>query len=329
MSLFKNRMFRYQLFALAAGVLLMLFKFVGYFLTNSNTILTDALESIVNILGGAFALYSIILSSKPKDADHPYGHGKVEFLSAGFEGVMIMLAGLLIIWKSAFNIFHPHNIEKIEIGVIIVVVSGLINFTIGWFLEHKGKYLNSVVLVADGKHLKTDAYSSLAILAGLLIIYLTGYAVLDNVIAILIGFYIVYSGYNIARRSLSGIMDEADENLIKAIIAYLNAHRKDYWIDIHNLRIIQYGSKLHVDCHVTLPWYLSLEDAHAEVSAIEKAVNDMHYEQVELFIHSDPCIVSSCKVCSISDCAQRKEVFSHRIEWDIMNLSANKKHGAA
>jgi len=326
--LFRDKLFRYQLFALLAGLLLMMMKFGAYFITNSNTILTDALESIVNIIAGAVALYSIVLSSKPRDADHPYGHGKVEFLSAGLEGILIMIAGLLIIWKSAFNFVHLHPVEQIEWGLLIMVISGMANWLIGAFLLKKGREAKSLILEADGKHLMVDAYLSAAVVLGLLVIRFVKFPYLDNIIAILLGLYIVYSGYKLVRRSLSGIMDEADEEVIDGVINYLRNERKESWIDIHNLRVIQYGAHLHIDCHVTLPYYLSLEESHAEVQAVEKAVNSRHNREVELFIHADPCVERSCAICQIADCKVRKFAFEKKVEWTLDNLWQNKKHSA-
>jgi divalent metal cation (Fe/Co/Zn/Cd) transporter len=166
------------------------------------------------------------------------------------------------------------------------------------------------------------------VVLGLLVIRFVKFPYLDNIIAILLGLYIVYSGYKLVRRSLSGIMDEADEEVIDGVINYLRNERKESWIDIHNLRVIQYGAHLHIDCHVTLPYYLSLEESHAEVQAVEKAVNSRHNREVELFIHADPCVERSCAICQIADCKVRKFAFEKKVEWTLDNLWQNKKHSA-
>ncbi|MCX6199933.1 MAG: cation diffusion facilitator family transporter [Bacteroidetes bacterium] len=318
---------RIQFIAVGLGVLLLLAKFVAYWLTHSNTILTDALESIINVVAGVFALYSLYLSSKPKDFDHPYGHGKVEFISAGFEGILIALAGVLIIGKSIVAFFNPRTLEHLDIGIAIVVGSGIINYFIGFTLQKMGEKNNSLVLNAGGEHLKSDAYSSFGILAGLVLIIFTGLNYLDNVVAILFGFLIIYTGIKLVRKSIAGIMDEADEQIILPVIKHLSKHRKAQWIDVHNLRIIQYGNKLHVDCHVTLPWYFTLEQAHNEIEEIAAIINEQHSTQVEFFIHEDPCVPTSCKICSIENCPERKETFKEKIEWNLANVIQNKKHG--
>ena len=322
-----KKIIRIQLFAVIAGFSLLLAKFAAYYLTHSNTILTDALESIINVVAGGFALYSLYLSSKPKDSDHPYGHGKVEFISAGFEGILIALAGGVIIVKSIIAFFHPTQLEHLDIGLAIVVVSGIINYIIGIVLEKTGEKNQSLILKADGQHLKSDAYSSLGVLIGLVIIIFTGWTVVDNIVAIIFGFIIIYTGVKLVRKSVGGIMDEADEDIILSIIKHLNENRKTQWIDIHNLRIIQYGNKLHIDCHITLPWYYTLEQAHNEIEEVAALINQKHSSQVEFFIHGDPCIPSSCKICMLSDCKVRKENFKEKIEWNLENVLRNKKHG--
>lgn len=320
-------LFRIQLVAVAIGILLLGAKFTAYFLTHSNTILTDALESIINVVAGMFALYSLYISAKPKDADHPYGHGKVEFLSAGFEGVLIIIAGVVIISKSVVGFFHPRALEHLDWGLVLVVVSGLINYFLGFFLQRAGKQHGSLTLQADGEHLKSDAYSSAGILIGLVIIYFTGWVWLDNVVAIIFGFVIIYTGIKLSRKSVAGIMDEADEEAIKGIAAVLEDNRQTEWIDVHNLRIIQYGSKLHVDCHVTLPWYYTLEEAHRQVDKIEEVVEGKHSSQTEFFIHTDPCISAQCKICQIADCPVRQHAFTHKMDWTIETVLQNKRHG--
>ncbi len=322
-----KKVFRIQMFAVVAGVLLLSAKFGAYLLTHSNTIFTDALESIINVVAGAFALYSLYLSSKPKDTDHPYGHGKVEFISAGFEGILIALAGALIIGKSIVAFFHPAELDHLDIGLAIVVVSGAINYILAIVLIKAGEKNQSLILKADGEHLKSDAYSSLGVLIGLVIIMFTHWNFLDNVVAIIFGFLIIYTGVKLVRKSIAGIMDEADESIILPVIANLNEHRKAGWIDIHNLRIIQYGNKLHVDCHVTLPWYGTLEQSHKEIEEIAAVINEKHFSQVEFFIHGDPCIPASCKICQLSECKVRKEAFKEKIEWSLQNVIPNKKHG--
>lgn len=322
----ESKILRIQQVAVGLGLIIMLVKFTAYYLTHSNTILTDALESIVNIVAGAFALYSLILSSKPRDIDHPYGHGKIEFISTGFEGVLIVLAAILIIWKSLLNFFHLENIHHLELGIILVIVSGIANYLIGYYLQKKAGQYNSLVLDSDGKHLQADGYISFAILLGVVVIWFTGIKELDNVFAIIAAILISYIGLRLIRKSLGGIMDETDTPIISTIIEHLNTHRKAAWIDVHNMRVIQYGSTLHVDCHVTLPWYYTLEQTHAEIDNVAKLINEHSQYPVEVFIHPDPCIPECCKLCQLPDCRVRQHPFEKRVEWNFANATENRKH---
>lgn len=319
---------RAQAIVLAIGLILLVAKFLGWWLTNSNAILTDALESIINIVAGSFALYSLILSSRPRDENHPYGHGKIEFLAAGFEGSLIFLAGLAMIVKGAYNLLNPQEISSVDLGMIIVALAGFLNYSMGWWLEQQGRKYHSYILIADGKHLKTDGWSSAGLLLGLGLVYLTGVVWIDNLTAILFGIIILYAGYKLARTSIAGIMDEADTRLISELIRHLEQNRRENWIDIHNFRIIKYGGTLHIDCHMTVPWYFDVREAHREVEQMEKAASSYSTRAVELFIHIDPCAPpSSCAICSKEDCKLRKAPFRGRKKWSLQTAISNQQHG--
>ncbi|MCW3125572.1 MAG: cation diffusion facilitator family transporter [Bacteroidetes bacterium] len=322
----EKQILRIQQIAVVLGIFIMLIKFAAYYFTHSNTILTDALEAIVNIVAGGFALYSLFISAKPKDIDHPYGHGKIEFISAGFEGVLIIVASIVIIWKSILSFIHPEPIHHLEFGAILIVVSGVANYIIGWYLEKKSKEFRSLILEADGKHLQSDGYISLGILIGVGVIWMTGKPILDNVFAIIAGLYVTTVGYKLVRKSLQGIMDETDTDIINPIIAHLDTHRREPWIDIHNLRVIQYGSTLHIDCHVTMPWYYTLEQTHTEIDAIATLINEFSGYPVEVFIHPDPCLPVSCPLCTMHDCKVRQHPFEKRVTWNFDNVTVNRKH---
>ncbi len=315
-------------FTLSFSFVLMGVKFLAYTLTHSNAILTDALESIINIIAGSFALYSIYYASRPKDEDHPYGHGKIEFLSAGFEGGLVFLAGLYMIWNAFNGFFRPVEIHSIGIGIYLSVFAGLFNYIMGRYLVVRGKKFNSILMVADGKHLITDTISGIGVILGLGIIYFTKLYWLDNLVAMILGIVILHTGYQLLRESLTGLLDEADQDKINLLVSILNKNRRDKWIDIHNLRVLKYGSQLHVDCHLTLPWYDTLEDTHHEVSLVEKLIRENAGSDVEFFIHSDPCVPpTSCQICQLKDCKVRKAPFKIKLEWTIKNMLPDKKHG--
>lgn len=315
-----------QTFALVTGILLMGVKMLAWWITRSNAILSDALESIINIVAGGFGLYSLFLAAKPKDTNHPYGHGKIEFLSAGFEGAMIALAGIAIIAKGTYNLFYPQQLEFLRTGAYLTAFSGAVNYLIGWKLEYEGKKSNSLILNASGKHLQSDAWSSLGILIGLAIVIYTNNQMLDNLLAIFFGAMIIYTGFGLLRRSVAGVMDEADPKLIQALIAKIQENRSGNWIDIHNFRVIAYGKNLHIDCHLTLPWYLNTEESHAEVKKLELQTADYGDFPVEWFVHVDPCKPTSCHLCSLENCKVRQFPFEKQVRWTLENVMNDKPH---
>ncbi len=318
---------RLQFWIAIASSVLLIAKFVAYYITNSVAVLTDALESIVNVAAGLIGLYSLYISAKPKDADHPYGHGKAEFISAAVEGTLILAAGTIIIYKASKSFFVPQGITQINIGIYLIGATGIINWVLGWITFEQGKKNSSLALIASGKHLQTDSYSTFAIILGLILIVATGQLWIDSVLAIIFGFFIIYTGYQIMRKSLAGIMDEADMTLLNEMANVLNTNRNDNWIDLHNLRVIKYGNVLHVDCHLTVPWYLNVQQAHEEIDVLGKLIRKNFGESLELFVHSDGCQYFQCHICEKKACHVRQHDFKKEVVWTINNTLQNKRHG--
>lgn len=301
----------------------------AWYLTRSVAILTDALESTVNVIAGLIGVYSLFVSAKPKDHDHPYGHGKAEFLSAAVEGTLISIAALVIIYEAVNSFLHPPIIQKLDYGILLVAFTGVVNYIAGFYCIRTGKKNSSLALIASGKHLQTDTYTTVGIITGLLLLYFLKLWWIDSVIAILFAFIIMFTGYRIIRSSVSGIMDEADSTLMKKMVLLLNENRRENWIDLHNLRIIKYGGTLHIDCHLTVPWYLNVLEAHAEIEALSQLVKQELGESIELFVHNDPCLTFSCYICSKHDCNVRQHQFRERIEWTMENITKDHKHQIA
>ena len=315
-----------QKWVAAVSVALLVVKFIAYYSTHSVSILTDALESIVNVLAGFIGLFSLYVAAKPRDMDHPYGHGKAEFISAAVEGTMIGSAGAIILYKAIQHIIHPVALHKIDFGILLVAITAIINFVVGYFCLQTGKKNNSAALIASGKHLQTDTWSTAGIIAGLALLYFTGYNWIDSAVAFLFGCLIIFTGYRIVRSSLAGIMDEADAKLLGRMVELLNANRTGNWVDLHNLRVIKYGSVLHLDCHLTVPWYLNVHEAHKEIDALAILIKKEFGETLELFVHSDGCLPFSCRICDKANCMERKNNFEQKIIWTLENISRNKKH---
>ena len=317
---------RIQKIVAAISLLLFIVKTAAWYITGSVAILTDAMESIVNVVTGFFGVYSLYISAKPKDQDHPYGHGKIEFISAAIEGTFVTIAGFFIIYKAVNNLLHPHEIQKLDCGIILVAITGVINYFAAASCIRTGKKNNSLALISSGKHLQSDTWSTLGIIVGLALILFTKLTWIDSAVAILFSFIIIFTGYRIIRSSVAGIMDEADTALLKQMVVMLNNNRRENWIDLHNLRIIKYGSTIHLDCHLTVPWYLNVHEAHGEIDALSNLVKKEYGETVELFVHSDGCMDFSCRICTKADCPVRQHVFEKKIEWTIENISDNHKH---
>ncbi|MEJ0055791.1 MAG: cation diffusion facilitator family transporter [Bacteroidota bacterium] len=317
---------RIQQWVVVLAVVLFAIKLTAYFLTLSLAVLTDALESIVNIIAGLMGLYSLHISAKPRDDDHPYGHGKVEFITSAIEGTLILIAGVIIIVESTDNFFSPTSIHKLDYGIILISITGLINFIVGTICIREGKKTNSIVMISSGKHLQSDTYSTLGIVVGLVLILATNILWLDGVVAITFALLILYTGYKIIRKSLAGIMDEADVELLRPLVNLLNRNRRANWIDLHNVRIIKFGPVLHLDAHLTVPWYLTVREAHEEIETLHILVSREFGESLELFVHSDACEEFSCPICDKQECTVRKFPFKRKITWTVENISANEKH---
>jgi cation diffusion facilitator family transporter len=316
-----------QKWVAAVSLLLLIAKFLAYYLTKSVAILTDAMESIVNVASGFIGLYSLYVAAKPRDKDHPYGHGKAEFISAATEGTMILVAAAIIIYKAVQHLVYGVQLKQLDLGIWLIGSTAVVNFIMGSVCIRIGKKNNSLALTASGRHLQTDTFSTLAIIAGLIAVLFTSLTWIDSVLAMLVAVLTMYTGYRILRRSIAGIMDEADEKLLLELVKLLNRNRHVNWIDLHNLRVIKYGSILHIDCHLTVPWYLNVHEAHVEVDKLAGPVKQKFGETVELFVHSDGCLPFQCHICNKPDCPVRQHSFKNRVEWTLENVSQNKKHG--
>ncbi len=321
-----NDSLRFQKVIVLVGILLLVIKFLAWYTTNSVAILTDALESIVNVISGLVGLYSLYLSALPKDKNHPYGHGKVEFISAFIEGGLIAVAGIIIIYEAIGSLRNHVVVTEIDYGIYLVAFTALINYILGYIAVKKGKKNHSLALISSGKHLQSDTYTTAGIVLGLIVIQITQILWLDAVVAFLFAGLIIYTGYKIIREAISGIMDETDEKLMDEVVDLLNKNRQQNWIDLHNLRIIKYGSTLHFDCHMTVPWYFNIQEGHEEVDKLEDLVKNYFGNRVEFFVHLDACKSYSCLICNKTDCPVRQQAFVQQITWTTDNVCKNQKH---
>lgn len=321
-----NKNFSFQKKVAVFGVILFIGKLLAWYLTHSAAIFSDAMESITNVISAFLGLYALYLAAKPKDENHPYGHGKVEFVTSAIEGAMISIAGILIIYEGIDSLIAGKILSKLDWGIWIVAATAIVNYLLGYISIKKGKAENSVVLVASGKHLQSDTMTTLGVVISLTLVYFTRLFWIDAVVALIFGIYIIVVGYKIIRKSLSGIMDEADPEMLNRIAELLEKNRKKEWIDIHNMKIQQFGSRLHIDSHLTLPWYFELRKAHNEMEEVVKLIADNTERSIEFNFHMDDCKPASCPICQISDCPVREFPFVKKVEWNGENISQPDKH---
>lgn len=317
---------RLQTIIAISAVVIFIIKIIAWYLTRSLAIYTDAIESLVNVVAGFLGLYSVWLAAQPKDKNHPYGHGKVEYLSSAIEGTLIIIAGAIIIYQAIDRLFKPSAVSDLPTGILLIALTALMNGALGYYAVRYGKKHHSIALESSGKHLLSDTYSTIGILVGLAALSLTNWVALDAIIASAMGIIIIYSGYTVMRKSLAGIMDEADLKLLEEIIQFTDNERKPDWIDLHNLRVIQYGNVIHIDAHMTVPWYYDVIKSHDTVTSLEKSVKIKYKNKVEFFIHTDACTEMSCALCSIENCRVRQRPFQHSIPWTLENVLENKQH---
>ncbi len=306
--------------------MLFIAKIIAYYLSHSLAILSDALESIVNVLAGFIGLYSLYVAAKPKDTEHPYGHGKAEFISAAAEGALIIAAGFLILYETFQNFIDNKPLQQLDTGLYLIAATAIINYIAGFICIKIGRQNNSSALQASGKHLQLDTWSTLGIITALIVIVFTHLLWIDKAVGLIMSFVIMYNGYKIIRKSLAGIMDEADMELLQKLVSVLNLNRRSNWIDLHNLRVIKYGSILHIDCHLTVPWYMNVFEAHDEVDALMSLIKKEFGDAIEMFVHTDPCLDFSCNICTKENCNERRHLFNTKIEWTLKNIIADKKH---
>ncbi len=308
------------LISLLVGFLMLTIKTAAYFITHSTAILSDALESIVHVAATAMAFYSVILSARPADASHPYGHGKVEFFSAGIEGVLIVIAAVAILYEAVRAILFGRELAALDTGMALTLAASIINLVLGWFLIRRGRATRSLTLVADGKHVLTDSWTSFGVVAGLLLVRLTGIQILDPLVASAVALNILLSGYQLMRVSVGGLMDESDRTTLQHVVAIINNHRTPEWINVHHLRVMRSGQMRHVDFHLTIPYYWTVQQAHAFQGTVEHHLRSGLDHQASVLIHLDPCVPSCCAMCNLSACPVRSAPFTAPPEWDVAAL---------
>jgi cation diffusion facilitator family transporter len=283
----KTQLFAIRL-SLIIGVVMLAGKWYAYAITDSAAILSDAAESVVHIMAVGFAAFSMWLVYQPPDESHPYGHDKVSFFSAGVEGGLIILAAAFIIFESIKKLIGGINITNLDIGTYVVLAASLINLALGGYLVWQGKKSNSLILIANGKHVLTDSWTSFGVVAGLGLVLLTGWLPFDPIIAIVVALNIVWSGGKLVRQAVGGLMDEADPKLERSIRLILDDETAKRGLQYHELRYRETGNFIWVEYHVLFPEDARLHDAHDKATEIEVLLSTSLHRPARIISHLEP-----------------------------------------
>lgn len=254
------------------GVLMLGVKMGAWWMTRSSAILSDAAESVVHVAAVAFVVYSLRLALKPPDDDHPYGHAKISFFSAGFEGGLISIAGLFILYQAIHQWVEGLEPRHLGPGLALTALALLINGWLGWHLLRLGKRTGSLILEANGKHVLTDAWTSIGVLGGLTLTWSTGWMGFDPICAILVGLNILWSGARLMWESANGLMDRADPETQNALVRRLDSATEKHGVTWHQMRHRHLGDRHWVDFHLVFDDDTTVRDAHAIASEIEAEI---------------------------------------------------------
>ena len=298
--------------SLGVSVVLLAAKYQAYRLTGSTAILSDALESIVNVVAALFAVGGLVFAGRPADRSHPYGHGKIEFFSAAFEGGLIAFAAVLILYEVVESLLTGAEVRHLDTGLAIVLGAGLVNLALGGFLVRTGRRHDSLTLVADGQHVLSDAWTSGGIVVGLLLVRVTGRPWLDPLVAAVVAVNLMWTGFRLVRHAAGGLLDEEDTALLHRLTQALGSQVGQGIIRVHHLRAMRAGRFHHVDAHLVVPEFWSVDRAHQLAEELAgRVIRDLGV-QGELAFHTDPCHRAYCPMCDLDDCPVRREPFRAR-----------------
>ena len=274
--------------SLLVGFLMLLGKGYAYLITGSAAILSDAAESVVHVGAVSFAAFSLWLSMRPADESHPYGHDKVSYFSAGTEGAMIVIAAVYIIYESMNKWLHGLQLQNLGEGTLFTAAATLINAALGGYLVWQGKKYKSLILIANGKHVLTDSWTSLGVIVGLILVMLTGWLPFDPILAILVALNILWSGGKLIRQSVGGLMDERDPKIEQILRRALNEETKKRGLDYHQFRSRNTGTSIWVDVHLLFPRDTTIESAHWQATEIEGTIKSQVSVPITITTHLEP-----------------------------------------
>jgi cation diffusion facilitator family transporter len=309
------------LISLVASIVLLAVKFWGYRMTHSQAVLSDALETIVNVVAAGLALIVLNYAYRPADKDHPYGHGKVEFFSAAFEGGMIAFASVIICVEAIQTLIHGSSVESIGLGLTVTIGTGIINAILGYYLLRSGRRHKSPTLEASGRHVLADFWTSAGVSIGLLLVHFTGVRWLDPAVALLVGLLLGWTGISLVRRSAGGLLDEEDVEILENLLRLVGRERPSGIIQLHHVRVMRSGRFHHIDAHAVIPEYWDVAEAHDRTESFEALLMKEYPYPGELHLHVDPCRQAYCRVCDVLSCPIRRHDFEHLRQLSIEELT--------
>jgi cation diffusion facilitator family transporter len=274
--------------SLVVGAAMLAIKWYAYAITGSAAILSDAAESVVHIVAVAFAAFSMWLMYQPPDESHPYGHDKISYFSAGVEGFLILLAAGFIIYESVRRLIVGVELENLDTGTYFILGASVINLVLGGYLVRQGKRSNSLILIANGKHVLTDSWTSFGVVGGLTLVLLTGWLPFDPLFAMAVALNIIWSGAKLIRQSVGGLMDEANPELERSIRAVLDAEATQRGLRYHELRYRESGNSIWVEYHLLFEQNVRLYDAHQAATEIEAALSKSLPKHARIVSHLEP-----------------------------------------
>jgi len=283
----RDSLTRYAWLSIFAALVTIVLKGGAYFITDSVGLLSDAIESFVNLLAAIMALTMLTIAARPPDESHTYGHGKAEYFSSNTEGVLIIFAALSIMAAAIERLLNPQPIQELSIGIIISSLASLLNFIVAKILLKAGKEKGSITLEADGHHLMTDVWTSVGVLLGVGAVALTGWTILDPLIALAVAANIIFTGVKLIKRSVAGLMDASlSPEEMNAVENVLDSYREK-GIGFHALRTRQAGARHFISVHVLVPGAWTVHDAHHMAEDVEKDIRNAVQNSVA-FTHLEP-----------------------------------------
>lgn len=308
----EQKVLRFAQLSFAVSIVVLTLKLWAYVRTGSTAVLSDALESIVNVVASLVALWVTKAVQEPADEDHPYGHGKLEYFSSAFEGGLVAFAAIAIAYGAIRSMLGNPELQDLEQGLWLMCIAGLINFALGFALVKVGRANHSVALQASGTHVLSDVWSTVAVLVGLIIVKWTGWNWLDPVVALIVALLLLRQGYGIVRESIGGLIDEMEPESLTEVARAFDACREEGIIDIHQVKLIRSGKFHHIDAHLVVPEFWDVTKANKLAMEFEKAIIKKYPYEGEIAFHIDPCFREFCLSCDVQDCPVRVQAFHKR-----------------